>query len=95
MDRKQWIASMALALAVSLPALAQTAPGNELPGHRGHRHGFGMGLCVGQTLAQQSPPVILTPGQAPTVEQKSAIKTARATCKAQIKSNRSSAGSST
>jgi hypothetical protein len=56
--------------------------------HWRHHGGFRMGVCVGQSLAQQSPPVILTPGQAPTAAQKSAFKAATTACRAQYKSSR-------
>jgi hypothetical protein len=84
------LATICLALGCSISAFAQDAttntnpPTSTPPAHRHHRHGgLRLGVCIGQTLAQQG--IILpphTPGQKPDPATKAAFKAAMQTCRA-------------
>jgi hypothetical protein len=77
-----------------------TAPANDYHHGRGHHHrrgGFGLGLCVGQTLGSQGVTLpARVPGQKPAWDAatKTAFQSAMTSCKAKFKANRTTAGSS-
>lgn len=47
-------------------------------------HNFELGVCVGQTLAMQSPAIVLTPGQAMTTDDRDSIQAAILACQTQM-----------
>ena len=52
-----------------------------------HKQDVLLGACVGQSLLMQNPPVVLTPGQAPTADVMPIIKAALQACRAQANPN--------
>jgi len=90
LERRQVLA--ALAASVSLMAFADEGSGGE-HGHKGHKRGFMMGVCVGQSLAQQG--VTTLPKRPFDAATKAAFKKAAESCRSQFKDSKNPSGGAT